>query len=101
MKGEEIVSLTDLRRGVTLERQSGISLRHSLAIVDDLYGSTSGINDDHMDGRRPGINGILYQLLDHRGRALDHLTSRNLVGYAVGKEMDDVGHDYWLLAIGC
>ena len=92
VKGEEVVGLTDLRCGVTLERESGIRLRHALAVVDDLDGRASGINDDHMDGRRPGINGVLHQFLHHRGRALDHLTSRYLVGYAVGKKMDDVGH---------
>ena len=45
-----------------------------------------------MDGLGPCIDGILNQFLHDGGWALDHLTSGNLVGYAIGEKGDDVGH---------
>ena len=91
-EGEEVVGLADLRRGMTLEGEAGIGLGHAAAVVDDLNGGAPSIDDDDMDGGRPCVDSILHQLLDHRGRALDHLTSGNLVGYTVGEKGDDVGH---------
>ena len=84
--------MKDLRRGMALERQPGIGLGHTLAIVDDLNGGAPGIYDNHVDGCGTSIDGILHQFLDDRGRTLYHLTSCYLVGYAVGKKMDDVLH---------
>ena len=90
MKREEVVSLTDLRRGVALKSQAGIGLRHAAAVVNDLQRRASGIGDEHADIAGTGIDSILHQLLDDRGGALYHLASGNLVGDGIGKELDDV-----------
>ena len=37
------------------------------------------------DARRAGIDGVLNQFFDHRGRALDDLASRDLVGEVNGQ----------------
>ena len=92
MEGEEIVGLADLRRGMTLEGQTGIGLGHTATVVDNLYRGAPGIDDDDMDGLRPCIDSILDQLLDHGGGALDHLTCGYLVGYAIWKKRYDVHH---------
>ena len=62
---------------------------HYLLLV---YRGAPGIDDDDMDGLRPCIDSILDQLLDHGGGTLDHLTSGNLVGYAIWKKRYDVHH---------
>ena len=77
---------------MTFEGQTGIGLRHATAVVDDLYGRASGIDDDHIDGMGTGIDSIFYQLLDDRGGALYHLASGNLVGHAVRKKLYYVSH---------
>ena len=84
VKGEEVVGLCDLRGSMTLERQSGICLRHALAVVDHLDEGTSCIQHHHMDGRGTCIHGVLDQLLDDGSRSLDDLTSSNLIGHTIG-----------------
>ena len=92
MEGEEVVSLADLRCRMALESQTGVRLRHALSVVDDLDRGAPCVDNDHTDGLRTSIDSILHEFLDHRGWSLDHLTSRNLVGNAVGKELYDVAH---------
>ena len=55
---------------MAFEGQSRIGIRHALPVVDNLYGSPSGINHNDMYGFSSGINGILYQLFDDAGRPL-------------------------------
>ena len=92
MEGEKVVGLPDLRRGMPLEGQARISLRHAGAVVDDLDRRSPCISHHHTDVACTGINGVLHQLLDDRGGALNDLASGNLVGYGIGKELNDVGH---------
>ena len=92
MKGKEVVGLCDLRGGMTLERQAGICLRHTLSIVDHLNHRSSGIHHHHMNGRSTGIHRVLHQLLDDRSRSLDDLTSSNLVGHTIRKQMNHITH---------
>ena len=84
MKIEQIISLANLGSGMALESQAGIRLRHSLTIIYHLNRGTSSIHHHDLNVHRSGINGILNQLLDNRGRALYHLTCRNLIGYRIG-----------------
>ena len=83
MERKEVVGLADLGSGMTLEREPCIGLRHAFSIVDHLDGRTSGIGYQHIDVLRPGINRVLHQFLDDRGRPLDDLAGCYLVGYAV------------------
>jgi hypothetical protein len=64
VKGEEVISLSNLTGGVTLESQTGIGFRHTTTIVDNLYGGTSRINHQHVDGMGSGVDSILHQFLD-------------------------------------
>ena len=92
MESKEIIGFQDLGSGMTLKRQTGIGIRHSLTIVDHLNGGSSSIYYQHMDRHGPRIDSILHQFLDNGCRTLDHLTSGDLVGYTVWKEMDHVCH---------
>ena len=40
------------------------------------------------------IHGILHQLLDNRGRTLNHLPGSNLIGDRVGEQTNDITHKY-------
>ena len=93
MEGKEVVGLTYLRSGMTLEGQTGISFRHATAIVYDLYRRASSIDYHYLYVAGAGINGILYQFLDDRGRALNDLACSNLIGYGVGKQLDYIRHE--------
>ena len=92
MEGKEVVGLADLRRSMTLERQTGIGLRHSLSVVDDLNRGAPCINDDDMDGFGPCVDSILHQLLHNGSRSLNHLTSGYLVGNAIREKGNDIRH---------
>ena len=68
---------------MALESETGIGLRHTTAVVDDLNAGTSSIYHHDIDGVCSGIHSILYQLLDDRGWSLYHLSSSYLVGNTV------------------
>ena len=86
MQCKKVVCLTDLRGSMTFESQSSISLRHSTSIIYHLNRRSSGINYQHPNRLGTSINSILNQLLNHRSRALDDLTSSNLVGHTIGSD---------------
>ncbi len=77
---------------MALKGKSRVGCRHAAAIVDDLNQRAPRILDDYGDFRGSGVDGVFHQLLDHRGRALDNLARRNLVGHGVREELDDVAH---------
>lgn len=83
MEGKEVVGLADLGSGMPLEREPCIGLRHSLAVINYLDGRAACVGYQHIDVLRFGINRILHQFLDDRGRPLDDLAGCYLVGYAV------------------
>ena len=89
-QGEEVRSLLDFRGGMAFEGQSRIGGTHAAAIVDDLHQRLAGIFNNHLDERGLGSQRVLHQLLDNRSGTLDDLAGGNLVGYGVGKQMDDV-----------
>ena len=74
------------------EGESRIRLRHALPIIDDLYGSPSGIHHHDMDGLGTGIDRIFHQFLDDGSWSLNDFASGNLVGDGIGEELDDIGH---------
>jgi hypothetical protein len=61
---------------------------HAVAIVDDADELPSASLNINADAGRAGVERVLKQLFDHRSRAVDHLASRNLVGYLVGENMN-------------
>ncbi len=70
---------------MALEAHARVRLSHALAIVADLYQRFACILDYEGDGGTAGINGVLHQLLHHRGRPLHHLARGDLIGNAVRK----------------
>ncbi len=90
---EEVVGLADLRRGMALKSQARVGLGHAFAVVDDLNGSTSGIDYGDIDVLGTGVDSVFDEFLDDRGGALDDLAGRNLVGYGVWKKLDNITHN--------
>ena len=70
---------------MTFESHSGIRLRHSLAVVDDLYGGATGILHQDINSGGTCIDSILHQFLDDGCRTLHDLACGYLVGYGIGK----------------
>ena len=81
---KEIVCLADFRGRMTLESQSGIGLRHSLAIINDLDIGATGIHHRYMDIPGTCIHSVLNQLLDYGSWTLYHLSCRYLIGNRIG-----------------
>ena len=79
-EGKEIICLTDLRGGMALKGKTGIRLRHSLAIINDLDVGATRIHHDHLNIPGAGINSILHQLLDDRSWSLYHFSCCYLIG---------------------
>ena len=77
---------------MTFERQAGICLTHSLAVIDHLNAGLAGVHDDHFHTGGTGIDGILYQFFDDRCRTLYHLAGGYLVGHGIGKKTDNISH---------
>ena len=75
--------------GVAFERGVRVALPQK---YEYFISGTASIDNQHMNRRGSCINGILYQLLDHRSRTLDHLTSSNLVGDTIGEKMNHICH---------
>ena len=62
-----------------LEGQREVVGRHPLAVVGDADEVLPAPLDRHVDPRRPGVDGVLQQFLDHARRPLDHLARGDLV----------------------
>ncbi len=77
---------------MAFEGQTGISLTHSLSVVNDLNAGATSVNAKDVDALGASINGILHQFLYDGGRTLNDLTSGNLVGHGVWKKMNDISH---------
>ena len=92
LKGKQIGRFANLGGGMAFKSQTGIRFRHTLAIIDDLNGSLSGIHYLHINMLRSRINGIFHQFLDDGSRALNHLTCRNLIGNRIGKQTNYITH---------
>ena len=87
----EVVEAGDLAGGVAVEGEQGVVAPHPRAVVgDDDPPLAAGLQlDPHRGGA--GVEGVLHQLLDHRGGALHHLAGGDLADQVVGEEAD-AGH---------
>jgi hypothetical protein len=81
----QIPDRPDLAGGVALDREPGVVGRHAAAIV--AYGDPLAPPVAHLDphATRPRVEGILHELLHHRGRSLDHLAGSDLVDERIGQ----------------
>jgi hypothetical protein len=73
---------------MTLHGQLRVLGAHALAVIlhDDLVDSTTG--DVNTDSARAGVDGVLHQFLDHRGRSLDDLAGADLLDGLEIKKMN-------------
>ena len=80
----QILDPTKLACRVAFERQHSVLGQHPFAVVLDANELLSA--ELYLDGdpSGAGIKGVLDQLLDRRGRALDDLARRNLIGQLLG-----------------
>src|SRR5689334_6123011 len=74
------------------EREYGIVPRHARSIVAHANQLAAAVLHHDVNGCRTGVQSILDELLHHGGRALDDLTSRDLVSHGAGKDRDASGH---------
>ncbi len=73
---------------MTDQRQPGFLGRHTAAVVHHADEPPPARLDLDIDAVGAGVDGILGELLDHRGRPLDHLTSRDLVREGLRQHVD-------------
>ena len=76
----EIFGPVDLAGGVPLEGQQGIVGGHALPVIQHPHQTLSACLNGDFQVAGSGIQGVLQQLLHHRGRAFHHLACGNLVG---------------------
>jgi len=70
----------DLAGGVAQDGEAGVFRGHSRAVVPDQYPGGAAVPQLDLHAGGPGVQGVLDQLLDHGGRAVDHLARRDLLG---------------------
>ena len=75
---------------MTFKRQTRVGLTHPTAVINNLDGCATGIDDDYIYMLSSGIHSILYQLLNHGSRPLNDLASCYLVGHRIGEKVDDI-----------
>ena len=90
---DEVVGAGDLAGRVPLEAEPRVVGRHADAVVLDAHEPLAAVLDRDRDARRLGVDGVLDQLLDDRGGALDDLAGGDLVGQIVG-QLPDPRHAY-------
>src|SRR5205807_6503627 len=88
---DQVRRIADLAGGVARQRQLRILATHPRAVVAHPDERLAAVFDRHADRARAGIERVLDQLLDDRGRPLDHLACRDLVGDLGGQDRD-LGH---------
>ena len=76
---EQIVGLADFARGVAGDRERQLVDFDAAAIVGHADQLAAPLLYRHVDPRRAGVDGVLQQLLQDAGRALDHLARGDLV----------------------
>ena len=74
--------VVELGGGMALDRQRQLLGRHAAAVVGHGDQRAAAPRSARCDARRAGIERVLDQLLDHRGRPLDHLAGSDPVDHA-------------------
>ena len=69
---------------MALKGEAGIHLAHTSAVVNHLHQRAPGVFYHDAHGGCARVYGVFHQLFYHRGRALNNLAGRYLVGYAIG-----------------
>ena len=73
---------------MALKGQQGIVAYHAAAVVGHLDQlASAGLHVD-ADARRPGVQGVFNQFLDHRRRTFHHLAGGDFVGDIFGENVN-------------
>ncbi len=78
----------DLARRVAVEGEERVVAVHAGAVVGDADPLPPAPFEVDLEPRRPGVEGVLDQLLDHRRRPLHHLPGGDLRHQPVGQDLD-------------
>ena len=89
--GREVGRFPELAGGVAFEGEPGVVAGHAAAVVGYPDQGGAAAVDPYLNLPGAGIHAVFHQLLDHAGRALDHLARRHLAGEHVGQHADS-GH---------
>jgi len=84
--GEQIFDVAQFAGGVALEGQQRVVAQHAAAIVGDADEAPAAGFHLHADLGGAGVQAIFEQLLDHRGRPLDHFSGGDFIGDLVGED---------------
>jgi hypothetical protein len=84
----KVFQVTNLAGGVTGQSQRQVIGRNAAAIVAHPQQLDAALLHIDIDAFGTGVEAILQQLLDHRGRALDHFTGGNLVRQPRAEQLD-------------
>ena len=74
----EVGEARDLARRVAHESERQLVRRDAVAVVFDLDAAHAAFVERDADHARAGVDAVLHQLLQHRGRALHHFAGRDL-----------------------
>ncbi len=89
--GLQVVLGADLAGGVAEEGGLHVGGVDAAAVVGDPDVGHASPLDLHREGMGPGVDGVLHQLLHHRGGALHHLAGGDEVGHMAVQHLD-MGH---------
>ena len=81
------VAVRQLRGGMALDGEREVAGVHAVAVVDDADQLSPARLDRYLDPPRAGIERVLDQLLDGRGRPLDHLAGGDAVDQHAVEEL--------------
>ncbi len=84
----EVGHRRDLARRVAVEGEESVVAVHAGAVVGDADALPPTPLEVDLEPRRPGVEGVLDQLLDHRRRPLHHLPGGDLRHQPVGQDLD-------------
>jgi hypothetical protein len=82
------VIIGNLGSAVTADGQLEIVLPHAGPVIGHPHQRLAARSGNDVDLRRPGINGVFNQLLDHAGRPFNDLAGGNLVDHLFAKLPD-------------
>ncbi len=85
---DKVVERAQLRGGVAHQRHARLVAGHAGAVVEHADQVAAAALDLHRHLARPGVERVLHQLLDHRGRPLHHLTGCDLIDHMIRQDLD-------------
>src|SRR5690606_29109906 len=90
-RADVVYVVAELRGAVALDAHGEIVRIHALAVVGNADEGEPAARGGDVEPRRAGVERVPDQLLDHAGRALDHLAGGDAVDDGFGKVTD--GHE--------